>query len=398
MVHLKRGRDASCLKNSARAHTDVEGALRGDQEFKSDFRVKRADGAIRNIRAVGLIVRNVDRTATRMIGINWDVTDATNAEQQREQLLHDLRRSSTYLVEAERLSHTGCWTRNTKTGELFWSPEEWRIFGLDPATTKLSYQTFVDLIHPDDRNYVEDENERAVGSGKPLDIQFRAVLRDGTVKHLHSVGRRFAGSGDGIEYIGVTTDKSGQVLANVAMQAAQAELARAARLTIMGELTASIAHEINQPLAAIAAYGNAGLRWLSHAPPNLKESKGALAGIVKEANRAGEVVSRIRMLLKNRKPDYLELDINEAIREVLALLKAVLRGRDIAVETALPLSLPLALGDRVQLQQVIMNLIINGADAIDSNANLPRVIRVKSMANDAGIIQIAIKRFRYGNR
>ena len=119
-----------------------------------------------------------------------------------------------------------------KTGEVFWSPEQWRIFGLDPATTRLSHQLFVDLIHPDDRAFLEDINAQAIRDKKPFDVPFRAMLRDGTVKHLHSVGKPFDESGE--EYIGVTTDETERVRANAAVQEAQAELARVARLTTDG--------------------------------------------------------------------------------------------------------------------------------------------------------------------
>ena len=178
-----------------------------------------------------------------------DITDRHRAES-------DLRRSATYLTEAEKLSHTGCWARNIKTGELFWSQEEWRIFGLDPATTKLSYQVFLDLVHPEDRTSLEENSIRAVQEGRAYNIPFRAVLRDGTLKHLHSVGQpAFEESGDVVEYIGVTMDETERVRANAAVHEAQAELARVARLTTMGELAASIAHEINQPLAAVVNNG-----------------------------------------------------------------------------------------------------------------------------------------------
>ena len=131
---------------------------------------------------------------------------------------------------------------------------------------------------------------------EPFDILFRAVLRDGTIKHLHSVGKPIEESGEVVEYIGVTMDETERVRANAAMHEAQAELARVARLTTMGELAASIAHEINQPLAAVVANGNAALRWLAHAPPNLEETRDLLNAIVKQGNRASEVIGRIRSL------------------------------------------------------------------------------------------------------
>jgi PAS domain S-box-containing protein len=382
-----------CLvpEDFAQAHADVEAALRGDREFSSDFRVRRGDGSIRIIRGVGQIIRSADGRPVRMVGINWDITDLTNAEREREQLVHGLRRSAAYLAEAEKLSRTGCWARNIKTGEMFWSPEEWRIFGLDPATTQLSHQVFIELIHPEDRASLEENSARAIRDRKPFDIPFRAVLRDGTVKHLHTVGKPFEESEDLVEYIGVTMDETEQVRANAAVHEAQAELAHVARLTTMGELAASIAHEINQPLAAVVAYGNGALRWLTHSPPNLEETRESLESIVAEANRASEVVMRIRELLKHRKPEYAMLDINEAIRDVLVLAGGAMRSRSVTVQTILPADLPLAFGDRVQLQQVIMNLTINGADAMSTVADRPRLLRVGSKVSDEGSIQVTIE-------
>ncbi len=247
----------------ARAKADVEAALRGDREYLSDFKVRRADGAIRIIRGVAQIIRNADGKPVRMVGINRDVTDLVSAETER-------------------------------------------------------------------------------------------------------------------------------VRANEAVQAAQAELAQVARLTTMGELAASIAHEISQPVAAVVTYGNGALRWLAQTPPNLEETKTALDGIVKAGSRAGEVIGRIRELIKHRKPEYVALDINEAIEDVLGLTGGALRSRSVAIQTVLPADLPLALGDRVQLQQVIMNLVINGADAMSSVTDRPRVLRVESSVSGEGSIEVKV--------
>ena len=389
-----------CLvpEDVASAKADLDAALRGEREFTSDFRMRRSDGAIRIIRGVAQTIRNADGRPVRMVEINRDVTDLTTAERKREQLVHELRRSATYLAEAEKLSHSGCWALNTKTGELFWSAEEWRIFGLDPAATQLSYRIFMELIHPDDRASVKSTLARAIREKEPVDVLFRAVLRDGTVKHLHSVGKPFEASGDAVEYIGVMVDETERVRANAAMHEAQTELARVAGLTTMGELAASIAHEINQPLAAIVANGNAALRWLAHASPNLEEARDALNGIVKQGTRAGDVIARIRTMLQHRKPEHIEVDINEAIRDVLSLTVSLLRSRFVVVQTTLPAELPLALGDRVPLQQVIMNLIMNAADAMSSVTDRPRVLRIEAKIDDKDSILVTVGDFGRWNR
>jgi C4-dicarboxylate-specific signal transduction histidine kinase len=181
-----------------------------------------------------------------------------------------------------------------------------------------------------------------------------------------------------------------RIRANEELHAAQAELAQVARLTTMGELAASIAHEISQPLAAVVSYGNGALRWLAQAPPNLEETKAALKGIVEAGNHAGGVFVRIRELLKNHKPEFAALDINEAIRDVLTLAGGELRSRSVAIQTALAADLPPASGDRIQLQQVIMNLAMNAADSMNSVTDRPRVLRVASKVNDQGSLEVTI--------
>ena len=302
----------------------------------------------------------------------------------------ELRRTATYLAEAEKLSNTGVWSRKIPGNELFWSPQEWKIFGLDAATPP-SHELFLELLHPDDRPVFDEIAARAVAEKEPYDISYRAVLRDGTVKHLHTVGQPVLDErGEVVEMIGVTMDQTEHVHAQVAAEAAQTELARVARLTTMGELAASIAHEVNQPLAAVVANGNAALRWLDRPVPEMTEAKDALEGVIEEGTRASEVIGRIRALLRNRKPDYAATDINEAIREVLALTQNTLRGRNVMVQTSLPYEVPKVLGDRVQLQQVIMNLVINGADAMSAVTGRPRILRIGSHVNGAEHVVIMV--------
>jgi PAS domain S-box-containing protein len=309
----------------------------------------------------------------------------------RQKAESELRRAATYLAEAEKISRTGCWSRKIATSEVFWSPEECKIFGLDPATTPPTHQLFLSLIHPEDRATWEEAAARAVREKTPYDASYRAVLRDGTIKHIHTVGHPVLDdAGEVIELIGVSTDETERVRAQAAMEMAQAELEHVARLTTMGELAASIAHEVNQPLAAVVANGNAALRWLDRPMPELSEAKEALDGVVEEGKRASEVIGRIRAFLKNRKHDYVATDINEAIREVLALTKHALRGRNVTVQTSLPSEIPKVLGDRVQLQQVIMNLVINGADAMNAVSGRRRILWIGSRPNGGDHVVITV--------
>ena len=321
---------------------------RGNYEVVTRYR--RKDGTFIWVNTFVSTIRGKKSDLPIFLATAIDITARYRAE-------NELRRSASYLAEAEKLSHTGCWARNIKTGELFWSQEEWRIFGLDPATTNLSYQLFLDLVHPEDRASLEEASIRAVNQKKPTTSHFAqccATVRLSTFIAWANRSSRNSGE-EMVEYIGVTMDETERVRANAAAQEAQAELARVARLTAMGELAASIAHEVNQPLAAVVAHSSAALRWLAHAPPNLNEAELALRHITKEASRASEVVGRIRSFLMYREPEFIGLDINAVIREVLELTFSSLKASNVTIQTSTPAELPPILGDRVQLQQLIMN-------------------------------------------
>ena len=165
-------------------------------------RYRRKDGTLIWVNTFVSTIPGNETNSRIYLATAIDVTDRQRAED-------ELRRTATYLAEAEKLSHTGCWARNRKTGVLFWSPEEWRIFGLDPATTELSQSLFLDMVHPEDRALVEETSIQAIEQKKAYDVPFRIVLRDGTVKHIHSVGQpAFDETGEVIEYIGVSMDET----------------------------------------------------------------------------------------------------------------------------------------------------------------------------------------------
>jgi PAS domain S-box-containing protein len=243
----------------------IDLAIHTGKDFAHDYRLLLGSGTIKHVHSTGHPITNKSGEIVEIIGAAAEITDRVFAEQA-------LKRSEFYLAEAEKISHTGCWARNTTTGEVFWSEEEWRIFGLDPKKTELTHQVFLNMIHPDDRPSVEMISASAVRLGKPYDIPYRIIFKDGSIKHLHMVGNPVIHeSGEVREYIGVTMDVTGRKRTEAALQEAQSELARVARLTTMGEFAASIAHEINQPLAAIVAHGQAARRWLSRDVPNLVE-------------------------------------------------------------------------------------------------------------------------------
>jgi C4-dicarboxylate-specific signal transduction histidine kinase len=176
-----------------------------------------------------------------------------------------------------------------------------------------------------------------------------------------------------------------------ALRQAQAELAHLTRLTTMGELTASIAHEINQPLATVATNASACLRWLAHEPPDLDEARGCLQRAIRESHRAGDVITRIRALVKKSPPMKVRLDLNEVIQEVVAIIGSEAVRHTVLVRTELALGLPPVCGDRVQVQQVILNLAMNGIDALKAVVDRSRELWIRSNPHQAGWVLVSVQ-------
>jgi len=176
-----------------------------------------------------------------------------------------------------------------------------------------------------------------------------------------------------------------------ALRNAEADLTRVARLTTMGELAASIAHEINQPLTGVVSSGNACLRWLANDRPNLDEARRAAERIVRDGHRAGDIIRSLRALAGKSGPEMTQLDINDMIREVVILMRSELNRHDVMLETELSGGLEPIMGDRVQLQQVILNLIMNAIEAMSAIMRQPRVLRVSSQIDGPGAALIAVE-------
>jgi len=230
------------------------------------------------------------------------------------------RRSETYLTEAQRLSRTRSFSWKIATEEQVWSEEIFRIYEYDFAT-----KPTLDLVrrrsHPDDASMLEQAFEQASSGAQNIDITHRLLMPDGTVKHVKVLAHPAQDMENNVEYIGVLMDITAAKRAEEALQELQASLAHVTRVTALGELTASIAHEVNQPLAAIVTYGDAGLRWLNREVPQLDEVRSAVERMIDCAKLAGEVIARLRALSRKTTPEMVRLDINEVVNEVLSLIR-----------------------------------------------------------------------------
>ena len=307
----------------------------------------------------------------------------------------ELRLSEAYLAEAQRLSHTGSWAWSPPPGDIrYWSEECYRVQGFDPKEGQPPYEVFFQTIHPDDQARVAEVIDRAVREKKDFKFDYRIVHLGGEIREAQSVGHPVLGpSGDLVEYVGTIIDVTERKQAEKErerLREAQADLAHASRMTTMGELTASLAHEVNQPITAAVNGASTCVRWLTRDNPDLGEAREAAAGAIRNAKRAADIINRIRSILKKGESKRQLADVNELIREMIALLRSETNRYSISVRTELDADLPRIMADPVQVQQVVMNLIMNGIDAMkDLNRLREIVIRSQRTENQQLMISIS---------
>jgi PAS domain S-box-containing protein len=393
-------------------------SVAGRRAYDVEYRVRRHDGAYGWFKTRGVPIRDSNGDIVKWFGTCTDITDGKRAEEalrHREQELRkarnelekkvaertsELRRSEAYLAEAQRLTRTGSWALTVATREIVHlSDQFYQIFGLDPERGTPSLQTVRQLIHPEDRSTAAEIVDKAIRKGKGFELDYRIVLPEGTVKFIRVVAHPvFNTSGDLVEFLGTVVDVTERKRAEEDLRESerryregQIELAHVNRVTTMGQLTASIAHEVNQPIAAAVTNADAGLRWLAAQPPNLEEVRDAFVHIIKASNQASEVVGRIRALIKKLPARKASLDINETILETIVLTRSEMRRHCILLQTELANGLPRIWGDRVQLQQVILNLIMNAIEAMSEVSEGSRVLLIGTGADTPDGVTIAVR-------
>lgn len=311
---------------------------------------------------------------------------------ERKRVEAALQRSEAYLAAAERLSHTGSWAWNAVHDEIYWSDGMFALFGRDRAAWKPSYGEAYASLHPDDRHHVRQAFEKAVQVRSEFQCEYRIVRPDGSLRHMRGVSHPVLDAqGHLLEYVGTVTDITERKRSEEALVQAHEELAHLTRVMSMGELAASVAHEINQPLAAIVTNGNAGLRWLARDPPDLHEVRTAVERIVRDGIRAGEVIGRIRAFTRKTPSHTTRLCLNEVVQQALALAGTELLRHQMALRLELAAALPPVRGDRIQLQQVVLNLMMNGIEAMQAIADRPRELVIRTYPGAAGQVVVAVQ-------
>src|ERR1700692_4620239 len=346
--------DAASVKET------VERASQDGKDFEHEYRLVMPDGSVKHVHVVAHAERD-EPGELEFVGAVMDTTESKRAEKK-------LRRSEEFLLEAQKLSHTGSWRHEVASGTIVVSPEIYRIHDIKPDEDASSTEFFFSKFHPEDRKRVVDLFERAEIEKTEFQVDYRIVLPDGTIKHLHTIGHPILNeSGDLVEFVGTAMDVTAAKQAEEErerLHQVQADLAHLSRVTTMGELTASLAHEIRQPISAAVTNAKTCVRWLGRDEPDVAEACEAASRIVKDVTRAADIISRISSLFKKGALQRELVDVNELIREMIVLLRSEASRYSISIRTELAEDLPKVMADRVQLQQVLMNLMLNAIDAM----------------------------------
>jgi len=310
-----------------------------------------------------------------------DITERKRAEQ-------ELRRSEAFLAEAQHLSRIGSFSWLVPTDEITWSEQLYRIFQID-RDAQVTFELIATRIHPEDLSLFQEHIERSRRDRSDVRLEFRLQMPDGAVKYVHAAAH-IRGDHGQLEYIGAVQDVTERRSSEEALSKARTALSQVTRVTSLGVLTASIAHEVNQPLSGIITNASTCLRMLASDPPNVEGARETVRRTIRDGNRASEVITRLRALFIKKSATAQSMDLNEATREVIALSLSELQKSRVILRPELADDLPLVTGDRVQLQQVILNLLRNASDAMSTIDDRPRDLLIRTQSDDNDWVRLSV--------
>lgn len=331
------------------------------------FRIVTSLGAIKHIRGVARVMEHVAGRPL-FVGALQDVTQSKVEEEQ-------VRRSEAFLAEAQRLTRIGSFSWRVEDNEIRWSVELYRIFEFDQGLP-VTFDLIGSRVHPDDLPLMSDMIGKSQSAANHLEYQHRIVMPNRSIKHLHFTAHSRRDPEGRLEYIGAVQDVTQRHLAEAALATARAELANAAKISSLGVLTASIAHEVSQPLSGIITNASTCLRMLERDSPNVDNVREMARLTLRDGKRASDVILRLRALFSKKEFAREPVDLNDAAREVIVLSLTDLERNRVILRTEFADDLPLAPGDRIQLQQVISNLLRNASEAMSAVDDRPRLLHI----------------------
>ena len=343
----------------------------------TEARMRRSDGTYRWFLFRANPLRDELGNIVKWYGTNIDIDDRKCAEDK-------VRRSEAYLEEAQQLTRIGSFSWRVEADEIAWSEQLYRIYGFEPGSP-LTFERIKDRIHPDDFAIMNLVAEMAQMAVSDFEFEYRLLMPNGSVTYLHSIAHAIRDQKGQSEYIGAVQDVTQRKISEEALARARAELAQVVRITSLGVMTASIAHEVNQPLSGIITNASTCLRMLNSDPPNLDGARETARRTIRDGNRASDVITRLRTLYSKKEPTLDPMDLNEAAREVIALLLSELQRNGAILQIEVADGLPIVQGDRVQLQQVIHNLVRNASDAMRDVEDRPRRLLIRTEQIDENV-------------
>jgi PAS domain S-box-containing protein len=365
--------------------------MAGDRTFLEkvdcdvEFRIVKPDGTIKQIHGIGHPVLSRNGELVQVVGTMVDVTERRLAEAY-------LRRNESYLAQAQRLAHMGSWAWDATGRNAVYVSEEWcRIYGFDPKDGMPCWEQRLQRVHPEDRARFQLTIDRAVAEKSDYDVEFRILPPHAPGRYIHSVGHPILGSsGELVQFVGVSMDVTESKRAEQEHERLRQELANLAhlnRVSTIGELTASLAHEIKQPIGAAVTNADACVRLLDRDQSDVPEAREAALEMAKDARRAAEIIDRVRSLYQKGSSQLETIEVNEVIGGMVVMLQKEADRRSVRVRTDLAGELPKVMADRVQLQQVLMNLMINGIEAMLGTSG---ELTIKSKLADDGQLLISV--------
>ena len=339
-------------------------------------------------RTIGVLYLETDRMETftpGCIAVISMLASQAAASFESTQLFEALRETNLWMVKGQQIGRMGSYRWNTRTLLSRASRECYRIFDIDLDINPVPFEVFQSRIYPDDLPALEQALAEAVATKSPFSHEYRVVHRDGSILHVVAVGQFDLGPTSDVELEGIITDITERKAAEQAFADARNELARAVSLASLGELAGSVVHEINQPLTGIIMSAEACLRWLARNPAEPGEARKSAMRVIEQGRRASDVVTGLRSLVRDAQIRFSDVQINDAIDEILLLLKRDIERADVTLKAALDRSVPIVKGDRVQLQQIVHNLVRNAIDAMTAVCGRSRVLTVSSKVADGHV-------------